>query len=518
MLAVIAMCGAAFVTGCSNDDDDGDAGSGGGPGGGELTRGGLIESPPAEVVSITASDLLSDDTDPLQQALLLQAGTPVCDISVHKLRYSTVGGDGESTEASAALMVPTGSDARCTGARPIVLYAHGTSTDVDYDISDLGDDENAEGLLVAAFFAAQGYVVVAPNYAGYDTSTLGYHPYLVADQQSKDMIDALVAARSALPVASAANTTDGGELYLTGYSQGGHVALATEREMEAMGMNVTAAVPMSGPYAMNAFVDAIFAGRVNGGSTVQGAFLFTTYDRLYGDVYADPGELFADPYAEGIESLFPSTVPRSQLYDEGQLPPDALFSSTPPDPEFADVTPATTPADLAPLFERGFAATDFLIGNDFRLAYLRDAAAHPDGFWPETTTSTPATGAELGLRQALVRNDLRNFTPSAPTLLCGGNDDPVVFWLNTQAMQAYWATEAPDAEVTVLDVDAAPAGDDDPYENLKQEFGLAKDLVATLAVAQGATDGGREAVLEVYHAGLVAPFCLEAARDFFEQH
>ena len=26
-------------------------------------------------------------------------------------------------------------------------------------------------------FAAQGYIVVAPNYAGYDISTLGYHPY-----------------------------------------------------------------------------------------------------------------------------------------------------------------------------------------------------------------------------------------------------------------------------------------------------------------------------------------------------
>jgi hypothetical protein len=52
-------------------------------------------------------------------------------------------------------------------------------------------------------FAAEGYIVVAPNYVGYDTSTLGYHPYLNADQQSKDMIDALTAARSALPTADA---------------------------------------------------------------------------------------------------------------------------------------------------------------------------------------------------------------------------------------------------------------------------------------------------------------------------
>ncbi len=79
--------------------------------------------------------------------------------------------------------------------------------------------KNAETLLLAAVFASQGYIVVAPNYAGYDTSTLPYHPYLIADQQSKDMIDGLKAARTALPLASATLTKDSGQLFITGYSQ-----------------------------------------------------------------------------------------------------------------------------------------------------------------------------------------------------------------------------------------------------------------------------------------------------------
>jgi hypothetical protein len=70
--------------------------------------------------------------------------------------------------------------------------------------------------------------------------------------------------------------------------------------------------------------------------------------------------------------------------------------------------------------------------------------------------------------------------------------------------------------VTVLDVDAASSGGDDAYADLKRRFGLAKDLVEAAAVTQGADDGGRRAVLEVYHAGLVGPFCLAAARTFFE--
>src|SRR6202007_2436583 len=111
---------------------------------------------------------------------------------------------------------------------------------------------------LAALFASQGYIVVAPNYAGYDTSTLPYHPYLIADQQSKDMIDALSAARPALPLASLTTVADNGQLFITGYSQGGYVAMATHRAMQAAGTVVTGAAPMSGPSALAAFGVSVF--------------------------------------------------------------------------------------------------------------------------------------------------------------------------------------------------------------------------------------------------------------------
>ena len=107
--------------------------------------------------------------------------------------------------------------------------------------------QNTEPLFLAAPFASKGWIVVAPNHAGYDTSTLPYHPYLIADQQSKDMIDAPAAARTALPLASATFTKDNGQLFIIGYSQEGYVAMATHRAMQAAGMKMTAAAPMSGP-------------------------------------------------------------------------------------------------------------------------------------------------------------------------------------------------------------------------------------------------------------------------------
>ena len=474
-------------------------------------RGTLLQSPPALLSTVTAPSLLLELNTGANQQLLALAGTPVCDVLIYHIEYATVGGANEATTASAALMVPTGSGSVCTGSRPILLYAHGTSIDRAFNMVNL---QNAESLALAALFATQGYIVVAPNYAGYDSSTLPYHPYLVADQQSKDMIDALTAARTALPFASLTLTKDSGRLFITGYSQGGFVAMATHRAMQAAGMQVTASAPMSGPYSIAAFVDAVFGGAVSASATISSTMLLTAYQKTYGNMYADPADVFEPPYATGIDGLLPGAMSTSELYAQDKIPDDALFSSTPPAPAFADETPATTPSNLAATFAIGFGAGN-LIQNSFRLGFLQDAQSNPDGGWPTTSTGLAAAAPALPFRQALKSNDLRNWVPAVPVLLCGGANDPTVFWLNTELMQGYWATRAPaPALLGVLDLEsAAPNGD--PYGNLKQDFAIARDLVIADAIAQGATDGGAAAVAEAYHATLVAPFCFAAAKSFF---
>jgi alpha/beta superfamily hydrolase len=483
------------------------------------TPGTLLQNPPQLMSTITAADLLAQVTGAqgTQIAQLLTLlGTPVCDIAVYHIEYQTLGGAGEATTASGALMLPTGSKTGCTGARPMVLYAHGTSTDRGYNIADLTNEENAEGLFLAAVFAAQGYIVVAPNYVGYDTSTLPYDAFLVGSQQSKDMIDALTAARTALPAAAAPSTSDDGKLFITGYSQGGYVALATHRAMQAAGMTVTASAPMSGPYALGAFVDAVFEGEVDGGAPVVATMLFTSYQNSYGNIYASSADVFSSQYATGIDSLLPTTSTRSELYSQGKLPQAALFSSTPPTPALADITPATVPATLAPVVALGF-GTGNLITNSYRLAFVSDAQTNPDGGFPTVTTGLTAAAPGLPMRAALKQNDLRNWTPTAPVLLCGGDMDPEVFWFNAELEQGYWALQPTPPPSTVLDLDSA-ATSGDAYATLKTQFAAAKDVIAAAAIVQGATDNGYAAVETAYHSTLVPPFCLSAVKSFFDAH
>jgi hypothetical protein len=283
--------------------------------------------------------------------------------------------------------------------------------------------------------------------------------------------------------------------------------------MQAAGTSVTAAAPMSGPYALSAFGDAIFMGEVNGSAVINFTLITTSYQHSYGNIYTNTTDVFSPQYAPNIASLLPSDMTNSNLYAQGLLPQYAMFSSTPPAPQYAAMTPATTPANLAPVFALGFGPNP-LVTNAYRLSYLQDAQAHPDGGFPTTTTDMPPANAGNGLRQGLAKNDLRSFNPSVPVLLCGGDDDPTVFYLNTQLMQGYWAAHAPSAQLTVLDVDSA-VGANDPYADVKNGFAAAKAAVKAAAIAGGATDGGQTAVFTDYHAGLVPPFCLYAVEKFF---
>jgi hypothetical protein len=271
---------------------------------------------------------------------------------------------------------------------------------------------------------------------------------------------------------------------------------------------------MSGPYALSAFGDAIFEGQVANSGPVNLTLLISSYQQAYGNLFANPTDAFEAKYASGILSLLPSPSGITDLRSQGKITTTVVFNSTPPDPKFASFTPATTPPELAAVFAQGFGA-DNLITNAYRLSYLNDAQTAPDGAFPTKTDGLPPASPTHPLRVALKTNDLRNWAPTAPMLLCAGSQDPTVFYLNTQAMQDYWTASAPSASVTVVNMDASPSGSD-PYADLKTGFQAAKDFVRTAAVVGGATDGGNQAVFDAYHAGLLPPFCFGAAKSFFD--
>jgi hypothetical protein len=65
----------------------------------------LLQTPPELVSTVTAPALLLALNTLANQQLLAISGTPVCDIAVHHIRYTTGDRANEATTASGALMV-----------------------------------------------------------------------------------------------------------------------------------------------------------------------------------------------------------------------------------------------------------------------------------------------------------------------------------------------------------------------------------------------------------------------------
>jgi Prolyl oligopeptidase family len=315
-----------------------------------------------------------------------------------------------------------------------------------------------------AMFAAQGFIVVSPNYLGYDQSSATYHPYLNAEAQAVDMIDGLRAAKTYLTAASA--TKPGSQLLITGYSQGGHVAMATHKVIErdhASEFTVTASGPMSGPYNLVGFGDAVVSpqGQVNAGATLFLPLLLTSFQRSYGDIYGAPSEVYRAPYDTSAPGLFPTDTPIETLLAQNKLPINPLE----PDGQ---------------TFTNLFGANG-LLTDSFRAGY-----------------------ATSKYRAALQRNSLIDWTPRRPMAMCGGGQDPVVFWaLNTPVAQAAFASRSAAVPAFNLEDRATlPAGA--VGDAIYGGFQARKAALGDEAVGQ-------------YHGGIVPPFCTAVVRGFFQQ-
>lgn len=505
-----------------------------------LPTGNLIKDP-LTTKNLTPSALtqLFNTTDPDFSQV---AATPKCGVRVEYMQYNTVDVKGNKTDATGAVFIPTGTDASCSGNRPIVLNAHGTATTKAYNFAEVGNANNEAGpaaTLLAALFAGQGYVVISPNYAGYDKSSLAYHPYLNAQQQSHEMADALKAGREVLRrTGSATNVADNGKLFVTGYSQGGYVTMATTRYLETLKEPVTAALPISGPYAMEAFGDVVFGGKVMLGATFFAPLMARNYQEQYSNIYAKPSDMFAPANADEIPSLLPSaSMTDMQLILSGKLPASAMFQKAPTGNSTLD---AISPSD--PAFSFGFDAAQYLVKNDYRLGYLADAQKNVDWAVPYLQGYTnyspvPATLPEHPLRKALKANDLRGYLPTMPVIMCGGNQDPMVFFdVNTSLMKTLWDTDANKTSATklgIIDIDITnratrqkpvyqTLGFDTVNNNSiqsqseKMQAGFASKVqnIAANAAANGGNPS--QAVAMQYH-GLVTPYCMGVAQTLFSQ-
>jgi hypothetical protein len=111
----------------------------------------------------------------------------------------------------------------------LVIYNHGTTADPNVSPSRYtGGAKPAEVESVILAFASGGYAVAMPDYLGLGDHK-GAHPYPLGNINSRSAIDLIEPART---LAERQNVNVGSRLFVTGYSEGGAVAMWTVRNLE----------------------------------------------------------------------------------------------------------------------------------------------------------------------------------------------------------------------------------------------------------------------------------------------
>ncbi len=227
--------------------------------------------------------------------------------SIYKLVYETIDPFGEPTIASGTVTVPK----KPEFALPVLSFQAGTLVKRDEASSATGFDGGYG--IVAMWTASSGYLTVIPDYLGLGESEL-FHPYQMAKPNATAIIDMLRAARA---FCEQEGIETNGQLFLTGYSEGGYTMMAAHKMMEeehADEFTITASAPGAGAYDMSGVMTDVM---LSGGEYPQPHYLpyvLFALDEYY-NLYDSPADYLKEEYASSLPSLFDGTHSGSEIND-----------------------------------------------------------------------------------------------------------------------------------------------------------------------------------------------------------
>lgn len=349
--------------------------------------------------STTAQTLISSEFKGSRSLAQMQADFgPIMQngVEMYKVLYETPDIHGNLDTASGLLVIPIRDEPL---QYPLLCYQHGTvssKTDVPSNLRG--------GYELATVFGALGYITAAADFLGLGEAR-GFHPYVHADTEASVGIDIMRAARD-----FAENNGVGinEQVFITGYSQGGHAAAAVHLEIQenhSAEFDIAASAPMSGPYSISGAMRGIILSEEAYDYPSYLANTALSYNLAYG-LFDSVEDYFKTPYSVRIQQFFDGQITLSSL--------NTLL--------IALLTQ-----------EAGAPITKYML-QDSILDAITNQPMHP-------------------INLALAANDVYDWAPEAPTrLIYCMADDQVVFTNSIIADSVMNANGAPD--VMAVDVNS----------------------------------------------------------------
>ena len=282
-------------------------------------------------------------------------------IAIYHVNYYSHWIDGTKIKASGRYLIPIGSS-----DFPTLVYNHGTR--IKKGRPKILGGENK----LCMIFATDGYAVISPDYIGLGEGEKT-HLYCNVESEAIAGIDFILAIKE-LNQKLAIKPND--QLFITGYSQGGHAAMSLHKVIERDYKNeikITASAPMSGPYNV---------------SGIQGKLMF--------EKYSQPHYL---PYLLHGLNIAYQVWPKNEYYNIYRKPYNTLIPK---------------------LFN----------GNHKIKAINKALPEIPIDIIKPEIVNAYKTDSNFILHNLLKRNDVSNWKPEAPIQMCYCEGDEEVMYEN----------------------------------------------------------------------------------------
>jgi hypothetical protein len=229
------------------------------------------------------------------------------DVDMYEVTYKGMWLDSSYIMAKGVMYVPhTGKP------NAEMIYDHGTRISVSMKpgIQDLEQ-------IICMMYSVDGYISLFPYYYGLGG---GEKEHIYQDSKTEAMAG-IYMLKACREVYGKIGTSNSGQLFLTGYSQGGHASMATHKMLESGAypeIKLTASAPMSGAYDMVGEQSKTMFVHYDHPHYLP--YLLLSYQYAYhlwpGDIY----DIFKAPYNTEIKELFKQPRTLDYAYIDSVLP------------------------------------------------------------------------------------------------------------------------------------------------------------------------------------------------------
>ncbi len=240
-------------------------------------------------------------------------GEVLAGIKSYKINYKTKDDNGKEVVASGLITIPDLTPEYIKENRfsfSIVSDQHGTIfTNAEAPSNTSAATVATNNPLIVGFSAKALFMTVQPDYIGYGDSNTS-HPFILEDSLANATVDMI---RAAIAFANKAGLPINGQVYLSGYSEGGYATMAAAKEIQANhpDINLKAVAPMAGPYDVETMgIDTLSTPIMAFPPFL--AYLAHAYASNYDDV--NISEVVNAPYSSMLGTLFDGDHNGSVIY------------------------------------------------------------------------------------------------------------------------------------------------------------------------------------------------------------